>query len=82
MARDLAPGGARSTARCKRGPEPARFLLVTEPAGFEEFVRAVAQPAQTLTIPAPPSEPPDLQRLIETAARYGIEIIGPPGIPD
>jgi quercetin dioxygenase-like cupin family protein len=63
-------------------PEPARFLLVTEPAGFEAFVRAVAEPAQTLTIPPPPGEPPDLQRLVETAAQYGIEITGPPGIPD
>src|SRR6185437_4898102 len=29
----------------------ARFLLVTEPAGFEAFVRAIGLPAETLTVP-------------------------------
>lgn len=59
----------------------ARFLLVAEPAGFERFVRALAQPAQTLTIPPPATEPPDLDALVALAAEYGIEILGPPGIP-
>jgi quercetin dioxygenase-like cupin family protein len=59
----------------------ARFLLVTEPAGFESFLRAMGQPAASLTIP-PPSEPPaDISPLIAAAADYGIEILGPPGIP-
>jgi quercetin dioxygenase-like cupin family protein len=62
-------------------PEPARFLLVTEPAGFESFVRAAAQPAETLAIPPAPTEPPDMERLIAAAAEQGIEILGPPGIP-
>ena len=31
--------------------EEARFLLVTEPAGFEGFMRAMGQPAPSLTIP-------------------------------
>jgi quercetin dioxygenase-like cupin family protein len=61
--------------------EEARFLLVTEPAGFEGFVRAVAEPAQSLTIPPPPSEPPDIAALTAVAAEYGVEITGPPGIP-
>jgi quercetin dioxygenase-like cupin family protein len=59
----------------------ARFLLVTEPAGFESFMRQLGQPAASLTIP-PPSEPPaDISPLIAAAAEYGIEILGPPGIP-
>lgn len=58
----------------------ARFLLVTEPAGFESFMRALAEPAETLTLP-PAGAPPDLESMIATAARYGIEILGPPGIP-
>jgi quercetin dioxygenase-like cupin family protein len=62
--------------------EEARFLLVTEPAGFEGFIRAASEPAQSLTIPPPPSEQPDPAPLIAAAAEYGIEIIGPPGIPD
>ncbi len=60
----------------------ARFLLVSEPAGFEAFVRAVGQPATTLTLPPPAEEPPaDITPLVTAAAEYGIEILGPPGIP-
>jgi hypothetical protein len=61
--------------------DQARFLLVTEPAGFESFIRAASEPAQSLTIPPPLSEPPDPAKLTAVAAEYGIEIIGPPGIP-
>jgi quercetin dioxygenase-like cupin family protein len=59
----------------------ARFLLVTEPAGFEGFMRTVGQPAPSLTIPPPAAPPSDLAPLIAVAASYGIEILGPPGIP-
>lgn len=61
--------------------EQARFLLVTEPAGFEEFMRAMGQPATALTIPPPAAPPSDLGPVIAAAAEYGIEILGPPGIP-
>jgi quercetin dioxygenase-like cupin family protein len=61
--------------------ERARFLLVTEPAGFERFVRALGQPAQALVIPPPATEPPDIAAMAALAAEYGIEILGPPGIP-
>lgn len=59
----------------------ARFLLVAEPAGFESFVRALSEPAATLTLPPPATEPPDLGKLAALAAEHGIEILGPPGIP-
>jgi quercetin dioxygenase-like cupin family protein len=61
--------------------EQARFLLVVEPAGFEDFVRALGQPAPQLVIPPPVTEPPDVERLAAIAAQYGLEILGPPGIP-
>ena len=61
--------------------DEARFLLVAEPAGFEAFMRAAGEPAKALTLPPPPSEPPDPARLAAAAAEYGIEILGPPGIP-
>jgi Cupin domain len=61
--------------------EEARFLLVTEPAGLEGFIRSLAEPAERLAIPPAPTEPPDIARLAQTAAEYGIEILGPPGIP-
>jgi quercetin dioxygenase-like cupin family protein len=61
--------------------EQARFLLVAEPAGFEGFMRALAEPAQRLAIPPAPTEPPDFARLAAIAAEHGVEILGPPGIP-
>jgi quercetin dioxygenase-like cupin family protein len=61
--------------------EQARFLLVTEPAGFEGFVRALAEPATRLEIPPAPDAPPDMTAVAKLAAEHGIEILGPPGIP-
>lgn len=61
--------------------DQVRFLLVTEPAGFDEFVRAVGEPAHVREIPPPPTEPPDVEALTRVAATFGIEIVGPPGIP-
>jgi quercetin dioxygenase-like cupin family protein len=61
--------------------DTARFLLVTEPAGFEHFMRALAEPATELVIPAPATEPPDVEAMTRLAVEYGIEILGPPGIP-
>jgi quercetin dioxygenase-like cupin family protein len=59
----------------------ARFLLVTEPAGFERFMRGLSEPAQTRTLPPPAAPPSDPAPLVAAAAGYGIEILGPPGIP-
>jgi hypothetical protein len=59
----------------------ARFLLVTEPAGFEGFMRALAEPARSLTLPPATSPSPDPERMMAIATEYGIEILGPPGIP-
>ena len=61
--------------------DTARFLLVTEPAGFERFVRACSEPAAEPVIPPPATEPPDVAALTRFAAEQGIEILGPPGIP-
>jgi quercetin dioxygenase-like cupin family protein len=59
----------------------ARFLLVAEPAGFENFMRALSEPALTLTLPPSTTRPPAPEVMMATAAEYGIEILGPPGIP-
>ena len=53
------------------GSSPARMLLMTTPAKFEEFVLELAAPAD-----APPT-PPDLGTVVEVASRYGIDIHGP-----
>jgi mannose-6-phosphate isomerase-like protein (cupin superfamily) len=59
----------------------ARFLLGTEPAGFEAFMRACSEPAQSPTLPPPGTTPPDPARLAALGAEYGIEVLGPPGLP-
>jgi quercetin dioxygenase-like cupin family protein len=61
--------------------EQARFLLVTEPAGFEGMLRILGEPAGSLTIPPAPTEAPDMTRIVQVCAEYGVEIFGPPGIP-
>lgn len=58
-----------------------RFLMVTEPAPFADFVRAMSEPAQTLTLPPASVQPPTPEELTAVAAEYGMEILGPPGIP-
>src|SRR2546427_4027072 len=37
----------------------ARFLLVAEPSGFENFMRTLAEPAQTRSLPPATGQPPD-----------------------
>ncbi len=59
----------------------ARFLLVAQPAGFENFMRGLSVPAPTRTIPPPGPPPADPAAMAAAAAEYGIEILGPPGIP-
>ena len=55
---------------------PARLLTFTFPAGFERFVKEFGAPAQQRSLPPP--EPPDVPRIVAMAAKYGIEILGPP----
>jgi quercetin dioxygenase-like cupin family protein len=62
--------------------DQARFLLVTEPAGMEDFLRALSDPAASRTVPPVSVEPPAPEAMMAAAAAQGIEILGPPGIPD
>jgi hypothetical protein len=61
--------------------EKARYLLVTEAAGMEGFIRAAGERALRPEIPPPPTEAPDVEAITRLAASYEIDIIGPPGIP-
>ncbi len=62
------------------GDSPARMLLFNTPAGFEQFPVEVGEPAKGLTLPPPPEEPPDMERLMSVSAKYDIDILGP--LPD
>src|SRR3712207_4014937 len=56
-------------------------LFVLSPAGFEDLLREMGEPARELSIPARPEAPPDeaeMQRMAAIAARHGNEILGPP----
>jgi len=55
------------------GTGPARVLLQFTPGGFEHFVAEMSEKT-------PPTGPPDIERLMSVAAKYGNEILGP--LPD
>jgi quercetin dioxygenase-like cupin family protein len=61
--------------------DEARFLLVVEPAGFERFLLRLSEPATANTLPPPSVESPAPEAMMAAAAEYGLEILGPPGIP-
>lgn len=52
------------------GNTAARSLLLVTPAGFEGFV-------QTLSTAEPAASPPEMKILMTTAARFGLDILGP-----
>lgn len=52
------------------GSTTARLLVQVTPAGFENFVAE-------LSTPEPPTGPPDMDKLIQTAQQYGVDILGP-----
>jgi quercetin dioxygenase-like cupin family protein len=56
--------------------ERGRHLSLTMPGGFEAFFEEVAAVA---TSSAEPRN--EMGRLVEVAARYGVELLGPPGVP-
>ena len=56
--------------------EEAHFLLLTSPAGFEDFVREAGEPASAPGLPTPAA--PDVEALIRIAADNHVQIIGPP----
>jgi quercetin dioxygenase-like cupin family protein len=58
--------------------EQVRMLILLTPAGFEGWFKEFSVPAPAMTLP-PPVEVSnrDIQRMLESSARYGIEIVSP-----
>ena len=54
--------------------EHARWLVITTPAGFDSFIREVAEPAAAAELP-PAGRPHDPDALAQAAAKIGIEIL-------
>lgn len=59
------------------GAGAARFLTLMVPAGLERFFQDVGKPALDSTTP-PALADEDLERLVEVAATYGVDILPPP----
>lgn len=60
------------------GAVEARMLILVTPPGFERFIAEIAQPVASFSAPPAPVTPADVQKLLEVAPRYGIEILPPP----
>jgi len=56
----------------------ASVLVTYAPGGIERFFAEVGEPALRRELPPAATEPPDFERIITTASRYGMEIL-PPG---
>lgn len=57
--------------------EPARWLAISTPSGFDRFVAEISEPAEAEELPRDASIDP--AHVAEVATRHGIEILGPPG---
>jgi quercetin dioxygenase-like cupin family protein len=71
----FAPRGVPHVYRVES--ERAAWLGIAAPAGFDAFVREVSRPAEAEELPPPQAH--DVARIAEIGARYGIELLGPPG---
>ena len=59
-------------------PAPARMMILVTPPGFDQFLAEFAQPVSSFDSPPVPVTPADIQKLLEVAPKYGIEILPPP----
>jgi len=75
----LTPKGVPHTYRVESA-KGGRCLSITVRGDFERFVREVSRPAERPELPAPAGPPSAdaIQALKAAAAKFGIELIGPP----
>ncbi len=52
----------------------AKMLILVAPAGLERMFRETGVPWSHLSEPIPPPSPAEIERLIQTAPRYGVEL--------
>jgi quercetin dioxygenase-like cupin family protein len=57
--------------------DEATMLVLFTPAGFERFFQEMSEPAVSVTTPPTPASPPDIPRLLATAAKYGSTFVAP-----
>jgi quercetin dioxygenase-like cupin family protein len=58
-------------------PEPARYLFLHTPGGFDGYVRATSEPAAQSTLPplGPPPTAEQMAALDELGLKYGMEMV-------
>jgi quercetin dioxygenase-like cupin family protein len=73
------PKGVPHTYRVE-SPGEGRCLSITVRGDFERFVREVSRPAERPELPTPAGAPSadGMQALKAAAAKFGIELVGPP----
>ncbi|MGH2531241.1 MAG: hypothetical protein ACRDJW_02935 [Thermomicrobiales bacterium] len=52
------------------------MLFIMTPGGFEDLVIAMSEPAGSRTLPPPPEEEPDWERVAAIAKAHGAELLG------
>jgi quercetin dioxygenase-like cupin family protein len=57
--------------------DEATMLVLFTPAGFERFFQEMSEPATSVTTPPVPASPPDVPRLLATAAKHGSTFVAP-----
>jgi mannose-6-phosphate isomerase-like protein (cupin superfamily) len=71
-----APGGTPHTFRVETGT--ARVLVISTPAGIEEMIRALSEPAQWPWLPSPADDPRiPAERIAEVEQQVGMIRHGP-----
>jgi hypothetical protein len=73
---DHVPAARRPHTFLVAGDGPARLISLCFTGGFEEFFAAAGRPAGDEGLP--PSEPPDVARLQQVGAEFGLQFVGPP----
>jgi quercetin dioxygenase-like cupin family protein len=58
------------------GEAGCRMLFIMTPGGFEGLVRDMSTPAGSRTLPPPPDEEPDWERVAAIAKAHGNELLG------
>jgi quercetin dioxygenase-like cupin family protein len=72
---DYAFGRRDIPHKYKVGEKGCRMLFICTPAGFEDLVREMSEPAGSRTLPPPSDEEPDMERVAAVAAAHGAELL-------
>ena len=55
------------------GTTPGKVVVLLSPSGLEKYFQELSRPAESLTLPPPPSSPPDVEHMIAVARKYNID---------